>query len=52
MLFDEVIMGRRSIRGYKPDPVPKDVIREIITLATRAVLNLDRNQQLSYLTNL
>jgi nitroreductase len=36
VLFDEVIMGRRSIRGYKPDPVPKDVIREIITLATRA----------------
>ena len=23
MQFDDVILGRRSIRGYKPDPVPK-----------------------------
>lgn len=36
MEFDQVIMGRRSIRGYKPDPVPMEVIREIIALATRA----------------
>jgi nitroreductase len=34
--FDEVIMGRRSIRGFKPDPVPKDLIREVVRLATRA----------------
>jgi nitroreductase len=34
--FDEVVMGRRSIRGYKPDPVPKEVIREVVRLATRA----------------
>ena len=30
MEFDQVIMGRRSIRGYKPDPVPVEVMREII----------------------
>ena len=36
MEYDEVIVGRRSIRGYKPDPVPKNVIREIVSLATRA----------------
>ena len=36
MEFDEVVMGRRSIRGFKPDPVPKTLIREIMTLATRA----------------
>ena len=36
MEFAEVVAGRRSIRGYKPDPVPKDVIREVIALATRA----------------
>jgi|TARA_Y100000310_G_C20609980_1_gene777493 nitroreductase len=36
MEFDQVILERRSIRGYKPDPVPLDVLREIITLATRA----------------
>ena len=36
MEFDEVVMQRRSIRGFKPDPVPKDLIREIMELATRA----------------
>ena len=36
MQFDDVVMGRRSIRGYKPDPVPQSVIREIIGLAMRA----------------
>ncbi len=36
MDFDQVIMGRRSIRGYKPDPVPKKLIEEILTLAMRA----------------
>jgi nitroreductase len=34
--FDDVIMGRRSIRGYKPDPVPRALIEEIIALAMRA----------------
>ncbi|MBK8630013.1 MAG: nitroreductase [Sphingomonadales bacterium] len=36
MEFDDVIMGRRSIRGYKPDPVPRELIEEILTLAMRA----------------
>ncbi|MEY2883693.1 MAG: hypothetical protein RL490_1417 [Pseudomonadota bacterium] len=36
MEFDDVIMGRRSIRGYKPDPVPMELIKEILTLAMRA----------------
>ncbi len=36
MKFDDVILGRRSIRGYKPDPVPVALIKEIITLAMRA----------------
>jgi nitroreductase len=36
MRFDDVILGRRSIRGYKPDPVPKALIEEIIALAMRA----------------
>jgi nitronate monooxygenase len=30
MQFDDVILGRRSIRGYKPDPVPRALIEEII----------------------
>lgn len=36
MQFDDVIRGRRSIRGYKPDPVPRELIEEIIALAMRA----------------
>ena len=36
MQFDEVILGRRSIRGYKPEPVPQKLIEEILELAMRA----------------
>jgi nitroreductase len=36
MEFDDVILGRRSIRGYKPDPVPRALIQEILGLAMRA----------------
>lgn len=39
--FDEVVLGRRSIRGYKPDPVPKRVIREVLKLAMRAPSSLN-----------
>ena len=36
MKFDEVVMGRRSCRGYKQEPVPKALIEEILGLAMRA----------------
>ncbi len=36
MQFDDVLLGRRSIRGYKPDPVPKTLIKEILNLAMRS----------------
>ncbi|AFR46904.1 nitroreductase [Gordonia sp. KTR9] len=36
MQYDEVVMGRRSIRGFTPDPVPRELIEEILTLAMRA----------------
>ena len=36
MQFDEVVLGRRSIRGYKKDPVPKALIKEVLALAMRA----------------
>jgi nitroreductase len=39
--YDDVVRGRRSIRGYKPDPVPKAVIREVIELAMRAPSSLN-----------
>jgi len=34
-------MGRRSIRGYKPDPVPKALVREVIEMAMRAPSSLN-----------
>jgi nitroreductase len=39
--FDDVVLGRRSVRGYKPDPVPKALIREVIELAMRAPSSLN-----------
>lgn len=32
----EAIKERKSIRGFKPDPIPKEVIREILETASRA----------------
>jgi nitroreductase len=39
--YDEVILGRRSTRGYKPDPVPKALIKEVIEIAMRAPSSLN-----------
>lgn len=36
MGFDEVVLGRRSIRGYTSDPVPRELLEEIIAVASRA----------------
>ncbi len=36
MDFETLVQTRRSIRGYKPDPVPRAVIEEIIGLAKAA----------------
>lgn len=32
----EAIKARKSVRGYKPDPVLKQILREILEIATRA----------------
>jgi len=32
----EAVKKRKSIRGYKPDPVPKEVLEEILELASHA----------------
>jgi nitroreductase len=32
----EAIRERKSIRGYKPDMVPKDILRDVLNLALRA----------------
>jgi len=34
--YDEVVLGRRSIRGYKPDAVPESLIKEVLALAMRS----------------
>jgi nitroreductase len=34
--YDAVVVGRRSIRGYKPDPVPRALIEEVLAVAMRA----------------
>ena len=39
--YDDVVNGRRSIRGFKPDPVPRALIEEIIALASRAPSSLN-----------
>ena len=39
--YDEVVLGRRSIRGYKPVPVPKALIREVVGIAMRAPSSLN-----------
>ena len=36
MHYDEVVLGRRSIRGYKPDPVPESLIKQVLALAMRS----------------
>ena len=33
MTFDEAVRARRSVRGYRPDPVPESVLRECLELA-------------------
>lgn len=34
--YDDVVTGRRSIRGFLDKPVPRELIEEVIALATRA----------------
>ena len=41
MEFKDVVMGRRSIRGYQQKPVPKALIREVLEMAIRAPTSLN-----------
>ena len=41
LTYDEVVLGRRSIRGFLRKPVPKTLIREVIGLAMRAPSSLN-----------
>ena len=37
--FNEIVQGRRSIRAFKPDPVPRSIIDSIFGAALRAPSN-------------
>jgi nitroreductase len=41
LTFDDVVMGRRSIRGFKRESVAKGLIKQIIELAMRAPSSLN-----------
>ena len=38
MNYDDVVLGRRSIRGYQDKAVPQKLIEEALTLAMRSPL--------------
>ncbi|MCR9269955.1 MAG: nitroreductase [Hyphomonadaceae bacterium] len=41
MDYKDVVMGRRSIRGYLDKPVPKELITEVLKMAMRAPTSLN-----------
>ena len=41
MTYDDVVLGRRSIRGFQQRPVPRAVIREVLEMAMRAPSSLN-----------
>lgn len=41
MTFDDVMLGRRSIRGFLDKPVPRELIEEILRLAMRSPSSLN-----------
>jgi nitroreductase len=41
MTYSEVVLGRRSIRGYLDKPVPRALIEEILTMAMRSPTSMN-----------
>ena len=39
MSVTEAVLKRRTIRGFKPDPVPEEIIREVLDIARHAPSN-------------
>ena len=50
MEFEEVVMSRQSVRGYKTKPIPKELIEEIISLAKRAPSSMNTPVSYTHLT--
>jgi nitroreductase len=46
MSFDSVLRGRRSIRDFRPDPVPNEIIKDVIEAATWAPSAVDAQSTL------
>ena len=36
MEFEEAVRSRRSIRAFRPDPVPRKLVEEVIAIASLA----------------
>ena len=36
MDFEELVRARKSVRAFRPDPVPLVVVRELLEIASRA----------------
>ena len=47
MQFDEVVTGRRSIRGFKPDPVPQDLVRAVECLTQNLFISAPTLSQIA-----
>ena len=41
MKYDDVVLGRRSIRGYLDKPVPRELIEEVVGLAMRSPTSMN-----------
>jgi len=41
MTYDEVVLGRRSIRGFLDKPVPRELVEEVLGLAIRSPSSLN-----------
>ena len=48
--YDDVVTGRRSIRGFLDKPVPRELIEEVIALATRAPSSYNNPVSYTHLT--
>ncbi len=51
MSLDEALARRRSVRGYRPDPVPDATIREIFSMAQAAPSNCNVQPWISHVVS-
>ena len=49
--LDQTIVERRSVRGFLPDPVPREVLEEVLELAQRAPSNCNVQPWRAYIAS-